>query len=136
MTTGLRKAHKFIWLLLIIVIPVIMVFSIKDLGLFSSEKNTASQVTGSKKVSLKSFENDIVKTSVFESYLEIILKSTLKNSSSVVYNMDEKGNKAGVIGQITTAGIYNFSINNLPNGIIIYDDLKDVEITKFSFKWD
>jgi hypothetical protein len=47
--------------------------------------------------------------------------------------MDKKGNKTIIIGQLTTAGIYNFNINNLPKGIIIYDDLKHVEITKFSF---
>ncbi|WP_033961190.1 hypothetical protein [Psychroserpens jangbogonensis] len=136
MTSGLRKAHKFIWLLLIIIVPVIMFLSVKDLDVFSSKDNTSSTLEGSKKVNLKSFENDIVKTSVFESHLEIILKSTLKNSSSVVYEMDEKGNKPSVIGQITTAGIYNFEIKNLPKGIIIYDDLKNIEITKFSFQWD
>ena len=136
MTSGLRKAHKYIWLLLIIIVPVMMVFSIKDLDIFSSENNTISQLKGSKKVSLKTSENDIIKASVFERHVEIILKSTLKNSSSVVYEMDEKGNKSGVIGQLTTAGIYNFNINNLPKGIIVYDDLKDVEITKLSFKWD
>ncbi len=136
MTSGLRKAHKYIWLLLIIIVPVMMVFSIKDLEIFSSENNTTSQLKGSKKVSLKTSENDIIKASVFESHVEIILKSTLKNSSSVVYEMDEKGNKSGVIGQLTTAGIYNFNINILPKGIIVYDDLKDVEITKLSFKWD
>ncbi len=136
MTSGLRKAHKYIWLLLIIIVPVIMVFSIKDLDIFSSENNTLSQLKGSKKVNLKTSENDIIKASVFERHVEIILKSTLKNSSSVVYEMDEKGNKSGVIGQLTTAGIYNFNINNLPKGIIVYDDLKDVEITKLSFKWD
>ena len=136
MTSGLRKAHKYIWLLLIIIVPVIMVFSIKDLDIFSSENNTTSQLKGSKKVSLKTSENDIIKASVFERHVEIILKSTLKNSSSVVYEMDEKGNKSGVIGQLTTAGIYNFNINILPKGIIVYDDLKDVEITKLSFKWD
>jgi len=132
MTSGLRKAHKYIWLLLLVIVPVIMVFSIKDLNIFSSENTTASQFESSKKASLKSFENDIVRTSVFESHIEIILKSTLKNSSSIVYDMDEKGNKSNVIGQLTTAGIYNFNINNLPKGIIIYDDLKQEEITKFS----
>lgn len=132
MTSGLRKAHKYIWLVLIITVPVIMFFSMKDLNIFSSENNSVSQHTDSKKSSVKSFENDIVKVVVFESHIEIILKSTLKSSSSVVYDVDEKGNKSIVIGQLTTAGIYNFNINNLPKGIIIYDDLKQVEITKFS----
>ena len=133
MTSGQRKAHKYIWLLLAIIIPVIMIFAIKDLNVFSSENNTSSTLEGSKKVSLKSFENDIIKASLFESHVEIILKSTLKNTSAVVYEMDKKGNKTIIIGQLTTAGIYNFNINNLPKGIIIYDDLKHVEITKFSF---
>ena len=133
MTSGLRKAHKYIWLLLIVVVPVIMFLSLRDLDIFSSEKHAASQLTGSKEMPLKFFENHIIKASVFESQLEIILKSTLKSSSSVVYEMDEKGNKSRVIGQLTAAGIYNFNINNLPKGIIIYDDLKQVEITKFSF---
>ena len=133
MTSGQRKAHKYIWLLLAIVIPVVMIFAIKDLNIFSSENNTSSILEGSKKVSLKSFENDIIKAALFESHIEIILKSTLKNTSAVVYEMDKKGNKTIIIGQLTTAGIYNFNINNLPKGIIIYDDLKHVEITKFSF---
>jgi len=113
-----------------------MFFSIKDLDIFSSENNATSQLKGSKKVNLKTFENDIVIASVFENHIEIILKSTLKNSSSIVYEMGEKGNKSDVLGQLTTAGIYNFDINNLPKGIIIYDELKQVEITKFSFQWD
>jgi hypothetical protein len=132
MTSGLRKAHKYIWLLLIIIVPVIMVFSIKDLDPFSSRTHAASQLTGSKKTSIKTSENDIIKVSVFESHVEIILKTTLKNSSSAVYEMDKKGNKSKVLGQLTTAGIYNFNINNLPKGIIIYDAIKQVEITKFS----
>jgi len=136
MTSGLRKVHKYIWLLLLIIVPVIMFFSIKDLDIFSSENNATSQLKGSKKVNLKTFENDIVIASVFENHIEIILKSTLKNSSSIVYEMGEKGNKSDVLGQLTTAGIYNFDINNLPKGIIIYDELKQVEITKFSFQWD
>lgn len=132
MTSGLRKAHKFIWLILIIVVPVIMFFSMKDLNVFSSENNSVSQHIDSKKNNTKSFENDIIKVVVFEGHIEIILKTTLKSSSSVVYGVDEKGNKLNIIGQITTAGIYNFNINNLPKGIIIYDDLKQVEITKLS----
>ena len=136
MPSGLRKAHKFIWLLLIIIIPMIMFFSIKDLNIFSIEGNTTSQIKSSKKSKLYSFENDIIKGAIFESEIEIILKSTLKNSSSIVYGMDEKGNRLDAIGQLTTVGIYNFNINSLPKGIIIFDDIKQVEITKLNFKWD
>ncbi len=127
-----RKAHKFIWLLLLIIIPTIMFFSIKDLDLFSSNPNNSSQLSGPKKTPISIFENDIVKASVYESKIEIILKKTLKNASSVVYEINSEGKKGQLIGQLTTAGIYDFNIHNLPKGIIIYDDLKQAEITKLS----
>ncbi len=136
MTSGLRKAHKYIWLLLAIIIPVVLIFAIKDLNITLSKKNKNSHAVISKENVLKVFENDILKSSLFESHIEIILKTTLKNPSSIVYEMDEKGNKSNVIGQLTTAGIYKFDINNIPKGIIISDDLKNIDITKFSFKWD
>jgi hypothetical protein len=48
-------------------------------------------------MSLKSYENDIIKVAIFESHVEIISKNTLKNSSSVVYEIDEKRSKYNVI---------------------------------------
>ena len=133
MTAGQRKAHKYIWITIIIFVPVIMFSSIKNLDVFSKDKRASHQLEGSKEVSLNSYENDIIKASVFEHNLEVILKSSLKNSSAVVYEMDGKDNKLKAIGQLTSKGVHNFHINNLPKGIIIYDDLKEVEITKFSF---
>lgn len=134
MTSGLRKAHKYIWLLLVIIVPVIMFLSIKDLDIFSSEKNTATiTAKTSKKNVIVSTENEIVKASLYPNHVEIILKSTLKNSSSIVYEMDAKGHKSSLIGQLTTAGIYKFNINHLPKGIMMYDALKGVEITKLKF---
>ncbi|MGK0316830.1 MAG: hypothetical protein ACI86M_003066 [Saprospiraceae bacterium] len=136
MTSGQRKAHKYIWLVLIIVVPLTMFSSIKNLNIFSASRHMPTHLEGSHEISLKSYENDIVRVSVFESSIEVILKSTLKNSSAVVFEMDAKGNKLKAMGQLTTTGIYNFNTINLPKGIIIYDDLKQVEITKFSFQWD
>ena len=134
MTSGLRKAHKYIWLILVIAIPIIIIFSIKDLNVFSSESATMSTIEDSKKVNIGSFENDIVKASFRGSQIKIILKTTLKNSSSVVYESDAQGNKLEIIGQLTTAGIYTFSSSARPKGIIVSDALKNVEITKLMFK--
>ncbi len=136
MNSGLRKVHTYIWLLLIIIIPIVIFFSMKDLAIFSSESDNLSQIKGSQKQSLTSFENDLIKASVYENSIELILKSTLKNPSSIVYEMNEEGAKSYSIGQMTSAGIYNFNIHTKPKGIVIYDALKNVEITKFSFKWD
>ncbi len=134
MTSGLRKAHKYIWLILVIIIPIVILFSIKDLAIFSSENDEVSQIKYSENKKIVSFENDIVRASFSENQIKIILKTTLKNPSSVVYAIDAKGNKFLVIGQLTTAGIYTFKSNASPKGIIISDDLKDVQITKLMFK--
>ena len=137
MTSGLRKAHKYIWLVLVISVPILMFFSVKDLAIFSLEKQTANIIIDtSKKNAIASTENAIIKAYLYESQLDIILKTTLKNSSSIVYEMDDSGNKSNSIGQLTTAGNYKFNIKNLPKGIIIYDALKAIEITKLTFQWD
>ena len=134
MTSGLRKAHKYIWLILVIIIPIIIIFSIKDLGVFSSENGAVLQIENSKKVNIGSFENDLIKATLTGSQINIVLKTTLKNSSSVVYVTDAKGNKLEIIGQLTTAGIYSFNSSARPKGIIISDALKNVQITKLMFK--
>jgi len=133
MTSGLRKAHKYIWLLLIIIVPVIIIFSVKELAIFSSENNSVSTYVTSKKDLLKISENDLIKVSIYEGSIEIILKTTLKNASSVVYTINSKGNKSEVLGQLTTAGIYNFKAKDIPKNIVVYDGIKDVIITKTDF---
>ena len=134
MTYGLRKAHKYIWLILVIIIPVIILFSIKDLGVFSSENDGVSQIEDSNKINIGYVENDLISASFSENKIKIILKTTLKNSSSVVYAIDAKGNKSDIIGHLTTAGVYTFNSISKPKGIIISDDLKNVQITKLMFK--
>ena len=49
MTSGLRKAHTYIWLLLLIIVPLIMILSMKDLAIFSSENTPMPQIESSKK---------------------------------------------------------------------------------------
>ncbi len=137
MTSGLRKAHKYIWLLLIIIVPVIMIFSIKDLDIFSSKAKETSLYKSSKSNIIKVAENNLIKASLIEidssNSIEIILKTTLKNPTSIVYEIDNSGNKSDIIGQLTTSGIYNFKLNKLLKGVIIYDALKNEEITKLTF---
>ena len=64
-----------------------MFYSIKDLELFSSENNTISQLSGSKKMSLKSYENDIIKVAIFESHVEII---SIDNNRVAIFKYDGK----------------------------------------------
>ena len=133
MTSGQRKAHKYIWMLLGIVIPVIILFSIKDLTVFSFKKDTSSKFELLMTDALKVAENDIIKVALFSDSITVILKRTLKNPSSILYSIDLEGNKEKVIGQLSTLGIYNFKITELPKGILLYDTLKEKIITKIIF---
>lgn len=137
MTSGLRKAHKYIWLLIIISIPILVVSSIKNLDVFSSKFDSTSKIEATISNVIKVAENDLIKVSLIKknsiNSIEIILKSTLKNPSSLVYELHKDNKKGAFIGQLTTVGIYNFNTKELLNGIVVYDSLKDVIITKILF---
>jgi len=137
MTSGLRKAHKFIWLLIIIGIPTLILFSIKDLELFSSKNISLSEIEATKSNVIKVAENDLVKASLIKKdssiTIEVILKSTLKNPSSLVYELNKNDGKGKIIGQVTTVGIYSFKTQDSLNGIVIYDALKEKLISKLEF---
>ena len=137
MTSGLRKAHKYIWLILIIAVPVLVLFSIKDLDLSASESDSSLNIETGRSHVLKVSENELIKASLFVqdsmNFIEVILKSPLKNPSSIVYALKDNNQKGRIIGQLTTVGIYNFDVIKAPKGIIIYDALKESLITKLNF---
>jgi hypothetical protein len=84
MTSGQRKAHKIIWLLLVITVPLVIIFAIRDLTVFIPKNNKNPQEQILKEKPLNVFENDLIKASLYDSYIQIILKVTLKNASSLV----------------------------------------------------
>ncbi len=136
MTSGQRKAHKYIWLLLLICIPIGIYFSVKDLS-FSSEKTLASETEITKKDILKTVQNEVIKITTYKKVnsIEIILKTPLKNATSVAYLLNKDFTKGKFIGQLATVGVYNFNIDKEENiiGIAIYDALKETLITKLTF---
>jgi len=133
MNSRLRKVHKYSWLLLLIIIPLIMFFSMKNLMIFESTNKTDINLNFSRNIPDRDFENDLIKVAFYPKNIEIILKTTLKNPSSTIYTVDDNNKKQKVIGQLTTAGIYFFDINDIPKNIALYDDIKDVLITKTNF---
>ena len=133
MNSGLRKAHKYTWLILLIIIPLIMFFSIKDLMIINSTNRTDLNQNYLKSIPDSKFENDLIKVAFYPKSIVIILKTTLKNASSTVYAIDDNNKKQKVIGQLTTAGIYTFEIYDIPNNIMLYDDIKNELITQTDF---
>lgn len=136
MTSGQRKAHKYIWLALLIVMPILIVFSIKDLNPFIGE--TLIEPTSDFKTSRTSqtAENDLISIVTQQDRLEIRVKTTVKYTTTLVYTLNSKDQKQELLGQIGATGFYSFPIKSKIHGIELYDGLKAQTITKLKFSWD
>ncbi len=132
MTSGLRKAHRYIWLILVIGIPVMMVFAIRDLQFTDTNTVQINTEEFTKKNAKPDFENEIILLAFYQKSMELILKKPLKNASSTVYAIDGNNVKT-VLGQLTTPGKYQFDVKNTPKNIMVYDEIKDSLITKTNF---
>ena len=137
MTSGLRKIHKYSWIAVAIILPILIWFSLKNrvvepLETKRSEAHGALQV----KAGL-SHENEFISARRVEiagvSKLEIKVKTPLKHASSVVYALNEDSERGIVLGQLQGKGSYLFEAPLSLNGIIIYDPIKETEVTKLHF---
>lgn len=129
MTSGLRKVHRIIWILLTIIIPVLIIFSVKSIKeslpldqniVIVSENSNQHIILEDDHFSISIIEKDAYKT------VRIVLKKSLKSASSLVYGISE--NAEDLLGPIDKTGVYNFTIDNSINNIKIHDDIKQKEL--------
>lgn len=129
MDANLRKRHKYNWLLLAIIMPILLVLIIKDLD-FDPLENRDQETTSSASNDMVNI--DLVQTA--NSYIvELNVKSPLKSAASIVYALDKKGAKGVKLGQINGVGSYAFPSEKEINGIVIQDVIKNQEILKLEF---
>ena len=84
--------------------------------------------------SYKEAENEVIKVWVGQDYMTILPNAPLKSSSSIIYELNENGEKGKLIGQLQNwEGKAFEGINRDLKGIIIFDEIKGVEITKLEF---
>lgn len=128
MTSGLRKAHKYSWLILAIALPMVIILAVKDLDVFSQKKAVKATFKASKGTIVKTSENEILKASLIKNdhlfALEIILKKPLKQPSLVLESVNPNGVPA-VIGQLSSVGMYTFKIDEATESIRLRDFLKE-----------
>lgn len=125
-----RKVHFYTWVFLILAVPVLIFFAVKDLSFNSSNEQYLNNSITKGEFAVKSIENDLIKVSIHKNKLTVELKTTVKSASTLLYTIDAEENKDRLLGQITTSGSYTFPIETLPKGIMLYDTLKDELITK------
>jgi hypothetical protein len=135
MTRGLRIAHKYIWLLLFIVVPVLIVFVVNGIEepiLMDADVNTSPGIANIISLDDDRFFIGIDKGDSISS-LEIIVKKPLKSTSSSVFGIHK--NHKTYIGNIDKKGVYEFQIYKNFERILIVDGIKEAEILNQKLKW-
>ncbi|NER16085.1 hypothetical protein [Spongiivirga citrea] len=131
MTSGQRKAHKYVWLLLVMTIPILMIFAVKDLDVFSLKEDLKPKFSATKGTIVKTSENKILKASLIKKdslySLEVILKKPIKQASLVIESLQAQDG-AKVIGQLSSVGIYKFEVDEVIEAIILKDPLGKEDI--------
>lgn len=118
MIAGQRSAHKVIWLLLIITIPVLLFFAINELKFNTIEVTTESQV---------------LEVELVDKKLNLTLNTPFKSASTVVYELNKTGKSGVPIGQLQGVGNYSFHVSNDITGIVVVDVIKERELYKIKF---
>ncbi len=136
MIASQRRAHKLIWLVIAVLVPIFLFFTIKNLT-FSPPTNAQEANIGFAYSDFyKKVENEFVSMVFYgdeRNHLELYVKKPLKSASSIVYALDKSGNKAHVLGKISGTGKYRFDAKIGISGILIHDVLKNREILKLHF---
>lgn len=125
-----KKISKYIWLLLAVSLAGLLISIIYQLK-YNKEVKADQQTTRMVNVEV---ENDIVKVATIairgEQHLELKIKEELKSQVAQVYTMDNEENKGIRLGRVASGGTYDFLVEEIPKGILIYDEDGEQIITK------
>ncbi|WP_422859167.1 hypothetical protein ACOKFD_17955 [Flagellimonas sp. S174] len=131
----LRTRHKWMWMILTPTLAILLFLSGKNLDFFSSSENLyMAEVKGNVVEEIENAEIKVVLSNTSEQYLlNIWLKSPLRATSSVVYEINGKGEKGAVLGQLQGIGNYSFPSTGIIKGFIVMDEIKNQQILKLEF---
>jgi len=130
MTSNLRKAHKLIWIILFLTIPVAMVFAVLEIK--KPAINDGNLVLTEALSGQMVLDNEIFSMSVQKAgetnRLHVIVKRPMKNPSAVIYGVSSEDKKEYFLGVIDKKGMYNFELRDSTRGIRMYDAIKEQDI--------
>ena len=118
MISGQRKVHKFIWLVLAVVLPVLLFLAIRNLNFSPTQ--------------IVSVEEQVI-AKMIEGKVEIELNIPFESPSAVVYELTHEGKTGRVLGQLEGAGTYSFPASENSRGILVLDNIKNEELLKIEF---
>ncbi len=118
MIASQRKAHRVIWLILVIVIPVLLFFAVKNLDFSSAQNNS---------------QKEQISAQMKEGKVQIELHTSFASPSAVVYELTHEGKAGKVLGQLAGIGEYTFQASDNIMGILVLDKIKNEELLKIEF---
>ena len=136
MNSRQRNIHKWTWILIAVLIPVTGFLALKSISVVSAERSAHFTTNEDRSFFWTDNMELAAKVESEESVLAIKLHKPLKSASTLVYSLDGNGNKGQLLGQLNGTGEYWFQLSERPDGIVLYDMLKEVEIEKLEFSWE
>ncbi len=118
MISSQRKAHKYVWLVLALVLAVLLILTIKDLD-FTTNFGIV--------------ENEQLRAQLNDDTIIIQLSKPFQNPSMVVYELDSGNERGKVLGQLHGIGSYTFKASPKVMGIVVVDEIKKKELYKIQF---
>ena len=119
MMASQRKAHRFIWLGMALVIPVLLYFAVRNLTFIHPTADAPP--------------SEILNAKLGAGEITITLNRSFKSASAVVYGFNKEGRLGSPLGQLLEAGTYSFKTSDGMIGFVVVDMIKEQELYKVKF---
>ena len=139
MTSGLRKAHKFMWLFLGALGMVLIVASIKSVKQsLPLDKNISAvePVEGFHIVQDNADWLIQIKEATPKNKVDIIVKRPLKSASTGVYTTSSNQEREAFLGSMDKKGVYSFEVDKTVTNIQLFDAIKNTTIQNIELSWE
>jgi len=132
MSHSLRKRHQYMWLLIVLVVPIVLLLALTGKPSYPTSPLVERSVTPAIGELIKEYTDKLLSLRARGvggsiQQIEIELDKPLKAAAAVV--LDGKGN---VIGKIGAKGVYRFSVEKTIAEVVVIDMIKDEELTRIS----
>lgn len=134
-----RKKHKIIWLLLLVTVPILLVFTIVNLKnpVFPADNSQHAVKTEGKQIILEDATFTVfLDRQNTANNLQIFLKKSLESPTSLVYAISANKPKGDYLGTLTAKGNYVYNIKRTTASVKIYDAIKKEELINIPLSWD
>jgi len=130
MTSGQRKSHLIIWIILGLTIPILIIGSVSQIRtsiISDAEVSINQKVTkGDIVVDDSYFTMEIIERGIHRT-LKTTVKKPLKSPSVIAYGVRDDGSET-ILGTLEAKGVYTFSMDQEIKSLKVYDGIKSINL--------